>query len=98
MGARVFIVYIMASRKNGTLYVGVTGNPVGRMWQHREGVVEGFTKRLGVRRLVWYQVHEDPREAIAHEKRLKQWRREWKIRLIEECNPDWRDLWFDIIG
>jgi putative endonuclease len=98
LGNRIFILYIVASRRNGTLYVGVTGNPVGRIWQHREGAVEGFTSAYGVRRLVWYQAHDDPYEAIAHEKRLKSWKREWKIRLIEASNPDWRDLWFEIAG
>ena len=95
---KIFIVYIMASRKNGTLYVGVSGDPVGRIWQHKNEWFEGFTKRYGVKRLVWYEVHEDAEAAIQREKRLKEWHRAWKIRLIEARNPDWRDLYSEVIG
>ena len=88
------IVYIMASRKNGTLYVGVTADPVYRIWEHRDKVhPRSFTARYNVRRLVWYQEFEDISEAIAHEKRLKRWRREWKIQIIENSNPEWDDLY-----
>jgi putative endonuclease len=90
---KIFIVYIMASRKNGTLYVGVSSNPLGRIWQNKNDWFEGFTKRYGVKRLVWYEVHEDAEAAIQREKRLKEWHRAWKIRLIEARNPDWRDLY-----
>lgn len=98
MGPKTYIVYILASQKNGTLYIGVTGNPVGRLWQHREGWFEGFTKRYGVTRLVWYTAFDDVTAAIAREKQLKSWHRAWKIRLIEETNPDWRDFWWEITG
>ena len=94
---KLFCVYMMASRRRGTIYIGVTSNLVKRVWEHREGVVEGFTKQYNVKRLVWYEVHEDPVEAIAREKRLKEWRRSWKIDLIEEKNPYWRDLYQAII-
>jgi putative endonuclease len=95
---RVYMVYILASRKNGTLYVGVAGSPVGRIWQHKSEYFEGFTKRYGVKRLVWFELYGDPQSAIAREKHLKEWQRAWKIRLIEETNPDWRDLYADIGG
>jgi putative endonuclease len=91
-------VYIMASQKNGTLYTGVTGDLVQRVHGRRLGVTPGFTKRYGVTRLVWYGVHERMDAAITAEKRMKRWRRAWKIELIEKANPDWRDLWFEIAG
>jgi putative endonuclease len=91
-------VYIVASGRNGTLYVGVTSNLVQRAWQHREHVLGGFTARYGVRHLVHYELHGDMEHAIVREKRLKQWNRAWKLRLIEEANPQWRDLWDDILG
>jgi putative endonuclease len=86
-------VYILASDRNGTLYIGVTSDLVKRVWQHREHVVEGFTDRYRVERLVWYEQHETMESAIAREKQLKKWRRAWKIRLIETNNPYWNDLW-----
>jgi putative endonuclease len=89
-------VYILANRRNGTLYVGVTSDLVARTWQHREHVVAGFTKKYDVGRLVWYEMHGDMVEAITREKRLKKWHRAWKIRLIEERNPTWSDLWPEI--
>ncbi len=85
-------VYILASARNGTLYVGVTSDLPRRVWQHKSGVVEGFTKRYGVHRLVHAEFHTTMADAILREKRIKKWRREWKIRLIQEANPDWRDL------
>ena len=91
-------VYILASGKNGTLYIGVTSNLVQRSWQHRESVTGGFTQRYGVHRLVYYEGHGDMEHAIEREKRLKKWERKWKFRLIEERNPEWRDLWPDILG
>ncbi len=91
-------VYILASERNGTLYVGVTSDLVARIWQHREHVVEGFTRRYGVTMLVWYEVHGSMESAILREKRIKKWNRAWKLRLIQEVNPTWRDLWPDIIG
>src|SRR5262249_38889630 len=94
---KVFAVYIMASGRNGTLYTGVSSNLIKRVWEHREGVVEGFTKEYGVKTLVWYELTENPEAAITREKQIKAWKRGWKIKLIEEKNPEWRDLYHDII-
>ena len=91
-------VYILASQRNGTLYIGVTANLVQRIWQHREGVVEGFTQQHGVKTLVWYEQHETMESAIAREKALKKWNRAWKLGLIEKRNPQWQDLWLEITG
>src|SRR5207253_115724 len=91
-------VYILASKQNGTLYIGVTSNLVQRIGQHREHLVEGFTQEHDVQRLVWYEPHATMESAITREKRLKKWNRVWKLRLIEELNPDWRDLWEEILG
>ena len=85
-------VYILASRKNGTLYIGVTSQPLRRWWQHREGAVDGFTKHYAVTRLVHVEFFGDMERAIAREKQLKAWRRAWKIALIEQGNAGWRDL------
>ncbi|WP_093287850.1 GIY-YIG nuclease family protein [Pseudoxanthomonas sp. CF125] len=90
--------YILASGRNGTLYVGVTSDLIARMWQHREHVVEGFTSKYGVDKLVWYELHGTMEAAITREKRVKKWNRDWKIRLIEERNPYWNDLWAEVIG
>lgn len=89
-------VYIMSSRKNGTLYIGVTTNLVKRVWEHRNSVVVGFTQRYDIKHLVYFEVHTNISVAITREKQLKRWKREWKIRLIESFNPDWKDLWNDI--
>lgn len=89
-------VYILASKRNGTLYVGVTSNLVQRMFQHRENLADGFTKKYGVHLLVWFEQHASMDQAILREKQIKKWRREWKIKLIEEQNPTWRDLWGEI--
>ena len=86
-------VYMLASKRNGTLYIGVTSDLVQRVWQHRNDLVEGFTKQYGVHGLVWYEIHETMESAIGREKALKKWRRAWKVRLIEEGNPDWVDLY-----
>ena len=91
-------VYLLASSRNGTLYVGVTSNLVGRVWQHREHAVDGFSKRYEVTRLVWYELAATMESAIQREKQIKKWNRAWKIRLIEEGNPTWKDLWPDIVG
>ena len=88
--------YILASGRNGTIYIGVTSNLVARVWQHRHHVVEGFTNRYGVTHLVWYELHGTMEEAILREKRIKKWNREWKIRLIEQENSYWNDLWPEI--
>jgi len=87
-----FAVYILASRRNGTLYIGVTSNLPRRAWEHREGVVDGFTKEHGVKTLVWFEMHDNAEAAITREKRLKKWHRAWKLALIEETNPEWKDL------
>ncbi len=91
-------VYLLASQRNGTLYIGVTSNLIQRIWQHREGLAEGFTKKYGVKTLVWYEQHATMESAIAREKALKKWNRAWKLKLIEETNPQWRDLWPEING
>jgi putative endonuclease len=95
---KIFAVYIMANSYRGVLYVGVTSNLPNRATQHREGQIEGFTKRYNLKRLVWFGVFDEAHEAIAFEKRLKRWRREWKFRLIEETNPSWEDLWPQLMG
>ncbi|MEI9990271.1 MAG: GIY-YIG nuclease family protein [Rhizomicrobium sp.] len=87
-----YFVYIMASGRNGTLYVGVTNDLIRRSYEHREGLVEGFTKKHGVKMLVWFEEFQDVRDAIGFEKRLKKWERKWKLRLIEEVNPSWADI------
>ena len=91
-------VYLLASDRNGTLYVGVTSDLIARTWQHREHVVEGFTQRYGVVRLVWFEAHPTMDSAIHREKQIKKWNRAWKVRVIDETNPSWRDLWPDITG
>jgi len=90
-------VYILASRRNGTLYVGVTSDLVKRVWEHKNDFVEGFTKRYGVHSLVWYESHPDMLGAIGREKAIKEWRRRWKLELIERLNPWWRDLYDELI-
>jgi putative endonuclease len=89
-------VYINASSRNGTLYVGVTGDLPRRAWEHREGVADGFTKRYGVKMLAYYELHATMEAAIVREKQIKEWRRAWKVRLIETTNPEWRDLFDEI--
>ena len=96
MQAREPAVYILASRRNGTLYVGCTSNLPKRIWEHRSGIAPGFTARYGVHRLVYIEPHSEMLEAIAREKRIKRWPRAWKLALIEQNNPEWRDLWGDI--
>jgi len=86
-------VYIMANRKNGAIYIGVTSDRVKRVWEHREGVVAGFTRKYGCKLLVWYEAYDDLQEARRRELQMKGWKRAWKIRLIEERNLDWDDLW-----
>jgi putative endonuclease len=86
-------VYLLASRRNGTLYVGVTSNLIKRVWEHKNHVVEGFTKKYGVDRLVWYEVHETMESAIHREKAIKEWKRAWKLAMIEKANPGWADLY-----
>ena len=90
-------VYIMSNGRNGTLYVGVSSNLVQRVWQHKAELSGGFTKEYGLHTLVWYEAHDTMESAIGREKRIKEWRRDWKRRLIERTNPDWRDLYEDLI-
>ena len=91
-------VYILASQRNGTLYVGVTSRLVQRVWQHREHFVPGFTSKYMVSLLVWYELHPTMRSAITREKAIKEWRRKWKLDLIEAMNPDWVDLYPALAG
>ena len=90
-------VYLLASQRNGTLYVGVTSNLVQRLWQHKTDVVEGFTEKYGVHRLGYFELHEEMTSAIWREKQIKKWNGEWKINLIEKINPEWKDLWPNIL-
>ncbi len=90
-------VYILASKRNGTLCIGVTSDLVKRIWEHRNDVIEGFTKRYGVHQLVWFELHESMESAIQREKKLKEWKRVWKLELIEKTNPDWQDLYHTIV-
>lgn len=85
-------VYILASRRNGTLYTGVTADLIKRLYQHRNGLIDGFTKDYGIKRLAWFEPHDSMDSAILREKRIKKWNRQWKIELIEAENPDWDDL------
>ena len=89
-------VYIMASGLNGTLYIGVTSDLVKRVYEHRNGIVDGFTKKYNCKLLVYFENHEGIHDAISREKAMKKWKRAWKLKRIFETNPDWRDLWEDI--
>ena len=91
-------VYLMASRRNGTLYLGVTSNLIQRAYQHRNLLIEGFSKRYGCRMLVWFEAHDDVQDARARELQIKKWKRAWKLELIEAMNPHWRDLYDDLFG
>lgn len=95
---RHYFVYILASQRNGTLYTGVTGALSSRVWEHREGLLEGFTRKYDVKMLVYYEIHEDPWSAIKREKQIKRWRREWKKNLIEKNNPHWTDLYDKLVN
>lgn len=92
-----YYVYILANKYNGTLYVGVTSNLVKRIWEHKADVAEGFTKEYHIKTLVYYEEHLDIENAIKREKRLKDWKRQWKIDLINENNPKWDDLYQEIV-
>ncbi|WAC64209.1 GIY-YIG nuclease family protein [Pseudoxanthomonas sp. SL93] len=92
MRERIPCVYILASKRNGTLYIGVTSDLPSRIWQHKNDQVVGFTQRYHVHMLIWYEVHPTMESAISREKALKEWKRAWKIKLIEDRNPYWRDL------
>lgn len=93
---KTFHVYMLASARYGTLYLGVTSNLIKRIWEHRQGVVDGFTRKHGVKHLVWFETHADAVSAITREKQLKKWNRAWKISLIQQENPHWRDLYDDL--
>jgi putative endonuclease len=91
-------LYILASARNGTLYIGVTSNLLQRVWQHKNNLAEGFTKEHGVHMLVYFELHSDMNEAITREKQFKRWKRSWKLELIEKSNPQWKDLWPLVVG
>ena len=95
---KCFFVYLLANARNGTLYIGVTSHLAQRVWQHKEQFVDGFARRHAVHKLVWYEMHECAESAIWREKQIKKWNRAWKIRLIEETNPYWNDLFADLTG
>jgi putative endonuclease len=92
-----YYVYILASRKNGTLYIGVTDDLIRRIYEHKQNLIEGYTNKYNVHTLVYYEAHDDIQEAITREKQIKKWNRKWKLRLIEEMNLEWRDLYDEII-
>jgi putative endonuclease len=96
--AKTYYVYILASRRNGTLYIGLTNDLVRRVWEHREGLIPGFTRTYGVKRLVYYDAFDDIQAAIARETRLKKYKREWKMNLIQANNVEWRDLYETLGG
>ena len=91
-------VYILASKRNGTLYIGVTSDLVKRTWEHKNGITGGFTQKYDVHTLVYYELHAYMAAAILREKQMKKWRRAWKIELIEKSNPSWKELWSEIVG
>lgn len=90
-------MYILASKKNGTLYTGVTSNLIKRVYEHKNNLVKGFTQKYNIHNLVYYEVYNDVYKAITREKRVKKWKRQWKIELINKLNPDWKDLYNDIL-
>lgn len=90
-------VYMLASKRNGTLYIGVTSSLIRRVWEHKNDLVEGFTKKYQVHQLVWYELHETMDSAISREKSMKNWKRAWKISRIETVNPDWKDLYESLL-
>src|SRR5262245_51735579 len=94
---KTYWVYILASRPRGVLYLGMTSDLAGRAWEHRERVMEGFTRKYWVQRLVYYESHDDAETAAQRERAMKRWRRAWKIELIEKHNPTWRDLFADVV-
>ena len=93
-----YYVYIMASARNGTLYIGITSDLARRAYEHKEGLIKGFTRKYRVHTLVYYEEHVDVHEAIAREKLVKKWRRDWKLRMIERLNPEWKDLYDDLVS
>ncbi|PIP64763.1 endonuclease [Candidatus Roizmanbacteria bacterium CG_4_9_14_0_8_um_filter_34_12] len=97
MNKNSYCVYILASQRNGTLYIGITNNLARRVWEHKNQKADGFTKKYEVHHLVYYEIHENPESAITREKQIKKWNRLWKIRIIEEKNPEWKDLYQEIL-
>jgi len=93
-----YYVYMLTNKKGRVLYIGVTNNLLRRVCEHKNNIVDGFTQKRGVHNLVYYEAHDNVNKAITREKQIKKWKREWKIRLIEEFNPEWKDLYFDLIG
>lgn len=98
MGKEYFAVYMLANRYRGTIYIGMTSNLPKRIWEHKEKVVEGFTEKYDVNILVYYELHGSAEQGIRRERRLKEWQRQWKIELIEKQNPDWKDLYEEVIA
>ena len=94
---KTYFVYLLASKKNGTLYIGVTSNLIRRVWEHKNNFNKGFTQKYNAYNLVWYEPHTDVQVAIQREKQMKKWKREWKINLIEEVNPAWHDLYPNLL-
>ncbi len=92
-----YYVYVMASKRNGTLYIGVTGDLIKRVYEHKNNLIEGFTNQYNIHTLVYFEQHQDINQALTREKQLKKWNRKWKLRLIEKENPDWRDLYDEIV-
>ncbi len=97
MAMKKYYVYILASKRNGTLYIGVTNDLIRRVYEHKNDLIDGFTKKYGVHRLVYYEQYDDVVNAIQREKRLKKWNRQWKIELIEKENPEWKDIYLQLI-
>ena len=93
---KTFYVYLLCSKRNGTLYTGVTSDLVKRVYEHKNDLVDGFSKKYNVHRLVWYEIHESAESAITREKQIKKWKRAWKLKLIEQTNPEWIDLYGNI--
>jgi putative endonuclease len=91
-----FYAYIMANKRNGTLYIGMTDNLARRVWEHRDGTIDGFTKAYDVKLLVWFEEHPSRESAFTRERQMKKWNRHWKLQAIEGRNPEWRDLWEEI--
>lgn len=96
MQEKKYFVYILAKERNSTFYVGMTSNLQKRIWEHKNEVADGYTKKYGIKALVYFEIFDDPETAIRREKRLKKWNRAWKIKIIEQMNPEWRDLYEDI--
>ncbi len=97
MRTKYYFVYILANKKRGMMYTGFTNDIERRTWQHKESYFDGYSKRYGLKTLVWFETHQDVHEAIHREKLVKHWRREWKFQLIEAENPEWRDLWDNFV-